>query len=750
MIRPATTRTLILHPLLLLSILCAPTLAMAQPVEDPGLSEPTPKPAPPPTPPPPPTGTPTLPPPQKQPQVMVPPLQAPEVHETTETQVQWIEGGEAAVKAEGDLYERIAASTLIGPVGLFRTVTGDSGRSNTFRVGLHLGGFTQDNFLIAGNGSVKGDHDNHFAGALIINYTPWKYIEAWLGLFNSSNQNVRTDAGRGDPEVILALGDLAFGLKGRYNVASFMDLALNLGLRFNNSVSGISFDGSSTNFNIDLVSSWDLRHAAATRNVPLRFHVNAGFLLDNSLNLLPVGQCLRSTGNDVCIRSRVVETFAYGIGSNRFRISLAADAPIDIKHVVGLQPFIEWHVDASVGDGDKTVYNALKNDRSVTSDRLNNIAQQWLTLGVRVRPVAGLWLDTGIDVGLQSPGFVYGPPVPAWNLVFGAGYAYDPHAGRAKTKVVTKTITRELVRGGTVGRIRGVVRDASTRKPIAGAIIKYLNRLENPQLTGEDGTFLSYRTTPGLLSIEVSRDDYEAKRVDTAINPNGETPVEVMLTAKPPAGGTVRGKLSDDKGQPVAGTVRLTNTTTNAIVDADFDAPGSFSAKLLPAGDYALEATANGYLAKRRTVAVTPGGTQNVDIVLTKKPAATHVTVGKGQLNVKGTVHFGTNNAELQPDGEQLLDEVADVLTRHPEIRKLRVEGHTDNRGDPDKNMMLSKTRAAAVVGYLVKQGVDPSRLDSEGYGATQPLVPNLTPANRARNRRVAFKILEKTDAPSP
>jgi outer membrane protein OmpA-like peptidoglycan-associated protein len=741
MIRPATTRTL--HGLfLLLGLAGAPTLAHAQPVEDPGLSEP-PKPPPPATPPPT-----TLPPPRTQPpMVAVPPLQPPETHETVDTQVKWIDGGEAAVQAEGDMYERVVAPSLTGPVGLFRTLTGESGRTNTFRVGLHLGGFSQDNFLIAGNGAVKGDHNNRFVGDLIINYTPWKYIEAYLGIYNASNQNQRTDPGRTDPEVILALGDLGLGLKGRYDVARFMDLALNVGLRFLNSVSGISFDGSSTNVAIDAIASWDLRHAEATKNVPLRFHLNFGFLVDNSLNLLPVGQCGRSTSNDPCIRSRVVETFAYGIGTDRLRISAAADLPFDIKHVVGLQPFIEWHVDASVGSGDTTIYNALKNDRTITSDRLNNIAQQWLTLGVRVRPVAGLVLDTGLDVGLQSPGFVYGPPVPAWQLVVGASYAVDPHASRARTKLVTKTITREVVRGGATGRVRGVVRDAATKKVLAGVTVKYLNRMENPQLTGDDGTFLSYRFSPGPVMMEVSRDDYEAKRVDTAVRENGEMPLEVLLTAKPPSGGQLRGKLSDEKGMPVAGTVRLTNSATSAVIDADFDAPGSFSAKL-PAGDYTMEALANGFLAKRRNIAITPGGTENVDVVLTKKPAATHVTVAKTELRVKGTVHFGTNNAELEPDGEQLLDEVADVLSHHPEIKRLRIEGHTDNRGDPDKNMMLSKARAAAVVGYLVKQGIDPARLDSEGFGATQPLVPNLTPANRARNRRVAFKILERSDAP--
>src|SRR5205814_1681402 len=97
------------------------------------------------------------------------------------------------------------------------------------------------------------------------------------------------------------------------------------------SVSGVLFDGNSTNVTIDGVASWDLRHSKATANVPLRFHINFGFLYDNSLALLPKGQCGLSTGNDPCIRSRVVETFAYGIGTNRLRLAFAIDAPVTIK-----------------------------------------------------------------------------------------------------------------------------------------------------------------------------------------------------------------------------------------------------------------------------------------------------------------------------------------------------------------------------------------------------------------------------------
>ena len=203
-------------------------------------------------------------------------------------------------------------------------------------------------------------------------------------------------------------------------------------------------------------------------------------------------------------------------------------------------------------------------------------------------------------------------------------------------------------------------------------------------------------------------------------------------------------KVSDDGGMPIGtATVRATNVSSGAVVDAVPESMAGFDLKLAP-GDWLVETSATGYLAKSKTITVVAAQPQSVEIVLRKKPTTSHVSLGKNEINIKGTIHFGTNNAEIKPDGEQLLDEVADVLAKHPEIKRIRVEGHTDNRGNAENNLQLSKARAASVVAYLVKSGVDASRLESEGYGATQPLVPNITPVQRAKNRRVAFKILEQ------
>ena len=219
---------------------------------------------------------------------------------------------------------------MSGPIGLFRTLTGDVGRTNNFRVGLHL------QLLHAGQlphrrqrNGAKGDSNSRFLGDLTIDYTPWKYLELYLALFNASNQNTRTEsAQRTDPEVHPVARRRRRRHQGAAAGAPWFDLALHLGLRFFNSVSGVSVLGSATNFAPDLIASFDLRHAEATAKVPLRFHLNFGYVVDNSIDLLPAGQCANSTTDDACIRSRVVETFAYGIDPSRFRLAAAVDAPL--------------------------------------------------------------------------------------------------------------------------------------------------------------------------------------------------------------------------------------------------------------------------------------------------------------------------------------------------------------------------------------------------------------------------------------
>jgi outer membrane protein OmpA-like peptidoglycan-associated protein len=114
------------------------------------------------------------------------------------------------------------------------------------------------------------------------------------------------------------------------------------------------------------------------------------------------------------------------------------------------------------------------------------------------------------------------------------------------------------------------------------------------------------------------------------------------------------------------------------------------------------------------------------------------------KIDLQDKVFFDTGSDRIQARSFELLDQVAEVLHAAKHIQKMRIEGHTDDRGNDEKNLDLSKRRAASVVRYLVDKGIDESRLDSEGYGESKPLTTNKTSAGRADNRRVEFIIVEQ------
>jgi outer membrane protein OmpA-like peptidoglycan-associated protein len=103
-------------------------------------------------------------------------------------------------------------------------------------------------------------------------------------------------------------------------------------------------------------------------------------------------------------------------------------------------------------------------------------------------------------------------------------------------------------------------------------------------------------------------------------------------------------------------------------------------------------------------------------------------------------IYFATGKATLLSKSFKGLNEVAQVLKDDAEL-KLAIDGHTDNTGADLLNQKLSENRAAAVKAYLVKKGIDESRLVSAGYGETQPVADNKTAAGRQKNRRVELKL---------
>ena len=103
-------------------------------------------------------------------------------------------------------------------------------------------------------------------------------------------------------------------------------------------------------------------------------------------------------------------------------------------------------------------------------------------------------------------------------------------------------------------------------------------------------------------------------------------------------------------------------------------------------------------------------------------------------------IQFQTGKSVILKKSFKILDQIANVLVTNPTYL-IEIQGHTDNVGKPDANMVLSDKRAEAVKNYLISKGIDPKRMTSHGYGDTKPVASNKTTAGKALNRRVEFVV---------
>jgi outer membrane protein OmpA-like peptidoglycan-associated protein len=124
------------------------------------------------------------------------------------------------------------------------------------------------------------------------------------------------------------------------------------------------------------------------------------------------------------------------------------------------------------------------------------------------------------------------------------------------------------------------------------------------------------------------------------------------------------------------------------------------------------------------------------------REAATFEALEPGKAVVLEEVLFEQSQYRLLPSSYDQLDKLVNTLQKYPQLT-IEVAGHTDNVGDPRLNQALSEHRALVVTHYLQRKGVAEGRIRAKGYGGTGPVAPNDTETERARNRRVEFRVEE-------
>ncbi|HRH39834.1 MAG TPA: OmpA family protein, partial [Flavobacteriales bacterium] len=253
---------------------------------------------------------------------------------------------------------------------------------------------------------------------------------------------------------------------------------------------------------------------------------------------------------------------------------------------------------------------------------------------------------------------------------------------------------------------------------------------------GNTGHFSSVRPN-GLGEDDLYRVDFlpEAKPEETAA---------MMGSGKPENSNsantvTLRGKVMDLK--MLAGmeaTIELLDLNDGRVVlTFTSDAKTGEYMAVVPGGrSYAMHVQANGYLLHSENISVemeTQALDLSVNIDLQPMESGTH--------EVMRNIFFERDQAALNPASLGELGQLPALLRDNPTVR-LEISGHTDSDGSEDHNAELSTKRANAVVDHLVNNGIPAERLVAKGYGAEQPLAPNDTEENKAKNRRTEMRVL--------
>jgi outer membrane protein OmpA-like peptidoglycan-associated protein len=190
---------------------------------------------------------------------------------------------------------------------------------------------------------------------------------------------------------------------------------------------------------------------------------------------------------------------------------------------------------------------------------------------------------------------------------------------------------------------------------------------------------------------------------------------------------------------PLDGKFQLLNLRTGDVVAEGYSnsSRNGYYLVCLPIGnDYALNVTSENYLFYSSNFSLI----NSVETEPYRKDAPLQ-KMNSGATIVLENIFFKTNSANLESESFIELTKLTELLVKNETLR-IRIEGHTDSDGDEAANLKLSQARALSVKTYLESKGIVASRIESEGYGESQPIESNATPEGKAKNRRTVFRVL--------
>lgn len=617
-----------------------------------------------------------------------------------------------------------------GGAGLFDLPLAASGCPWRLALGLSLSGFNQSGYLFT------DDTQSQLGGGVQLATNLGSHLELALALTAHQSRNRRPSQTVGEGSQSAAqppqsLGGMLLSAKLHTDWGPLVHAAVRALLRVHSGPADIGPNFRSIDFGADLLGTVDIgRHA---RRLPLRLHWLAGYLHDRSGQLIADQDCM-AAGAVRCLSERLVATSALSVGQPRMRLGLGADFAL-LRHRRALwQALALYHLDVGVTEGDP-VLRALLTEQAMGRPIDDRLAQ-WLTLGTLVHLPVPMNFELGVRIGLQSAGYAMGAKLPqvtgygalSFHLDLGGGApSGPPRDPQAEAQGTAAAALRE-------GLVRGTVRDAQSGAPLPDAVVRLVGTRHNALLTDERGGFLARGLPTGAVVVEASRGDHQTRRSVVLLRGGEVAAVELSL---PPilraAPARLLVEVRDDAGAPaqVTGTLYRDSQSIELVPQS-----GALFARV-PPGTWTLRVAGTGLLAREQLVVLPEGGELRTTLRLTRRPLLPRAQLGADEILLGEPLTFVPQTTALSAESGRLLDEVIDLLVRHPEIRQLRIEHSGDGSGAGlgDPGQALWEQQAIAVRDFLVQHGVAPERVVARIVSR-----PAAAPPGR-RGPRISLKV---------
>ncbi len=268
---------------------------------------------------------------------------------------------------------------------------------------------------------------------------------------------------------------------------------------------------------------------------------------------------------------------------------------------------------------------------------------------------------------------------------------------------------------------------------------KMINRVNQ---TGPIGKLVTIRLTPEIM--EKLKDDQLVIAIDDPASGQGDGYaidfVKLLVNPKIIYRGKIQGRVIDaETREAIARATAQVEDYGMVTTDAD----GHFLLENIPAGLCIVRGSAAGYTSDEKQADVISGEmSEPVELELRRSGNISYdnKTLKEGDHLVLNNIQFNVNSAVLLPAGKAELDKLV-ALMRENASMEILLTGHTSSEGAADANRELSLRRVRSCKDYLAAKGIDEGRITIKGLGPDQPVAPNDTESNRARNRRVEMLI---------